>query len=131
MIGGYMQTGTHLAVLEVSCFAVVGAGAWVQQGVVGGGQDLLATLGPLVRALPDPASSCAARTVTPPLAEHSAAHAHHVQSCIYHQNGSSLLSTCITTVDRMRHNAWLCGLDTYTSVVLGFLLDTQPSLVED
>ena len=94
MVGRYMLTGTHLAVLEVSCFAVVGAGAWVQRGVVGGGQDLLATLGPLVQVLPDPASSYAARTVTPPLAEHSAAHARRVQSYICHQNGSSLLSTC-------------------------------------
>ena len=89
-----MLTVTHLAVLEVSCFAVVGAGAWVQQGVVGGGQDLLATLGPLAQDLPDPASSCAARTVTPPLAERSEAHAHHAQNCICHQNGNSLLSTC-------------------------------------
>ena len=90
----YTQTDTHLAVLEVSCFAVVGAGAWVQQGVVDGGQDLLATSGPLAQALLDPASSYAARTVTPPLVEHSAAHAHRVRSCIYHQNGNSLLSTC-------------------------------------
>lgn len=89
-----MLTVTHLAVLEVSCFAVVGAGAWVQQGVVGGGQDLLATLGPLAQDLPDPASSYAAQTVTPPPAERSEAHAHHAQNCICHQNGNSLLSTC-------------------------------------
>ena len=88
------KTDAHLAVLEVSSSAVVEAGAWVQQGGVGGGQGQPATLGPLAQALPDPASSYAARTVTPPLGERSEAHAHHVQNCTCHQNGSSLLSTC-------------------------------------
>lgn len=86
--------GVHLAVLEVSCFEEAGEGAWVQQGVVGVGQDPLATLDPPAQDLPDPAFSCAVRTVTPPLAAHSEAHAHHVQNCICHQSGSSLPSTC-------------------------------------
>lgn len=88
------KTDAHLAVLEGSDSAVVEAGAWVQQGVVGGGQDQLATLGPLAQALPGPASSYAAQTVTPPPAERSEAHAHHGQNCTCHRNGSSLLSTC-------------------------------------
>lgn len=92
----HAKTDAHLAVWEVSDSAVVEAGAWVQQGVGGGGQGRLATLGPLAQVLPGPAFSYAARTVTPPLGEHSEAHAHHVQSCTCHQNGSSLLSTCST-----------------------------------
>ena len=107
LVGIHTQTGTHLAVLEVSCFAVVGAGAWAQQGVVGGAQDLLATLVPLVQALPDPASSYAARTATPPLVEHSAAHAHRAQSYICHQNDSTLLSTCIN--EHSRQDETICS----------------------
>lgn len=92
-----MQTGTHLAVLEVSCFAEVGVGAWAQRGVAGGERDPLATLDLLAQDLPGPASSYAAQTVTPPLAEHSGAHAPHVQNCICHQSGSSPPSTCRQT----------------------------------
>lgn len=89
-----MQANLHLAVLEESCFAVAGVGAWVLQGVVGGGQGLLATWDLQALGLLDPASFCAAQIGTPPLVVHSAAHARHVQNYIYHQNGSSLLSTC-------------------------------------
>ena len=37
----------------------------------------------------------------------------------------------MSTADRMRRFAQISGLDTHKPVILGFLLDTQPCLVED